>query len=120
MRRQLYRQGTIDRLMFAIASRISEIRPPLRPPRRSDRRLHRRRARGYFANETINVACIGTGGRCRKLMESLVKVPGVRIAAVCDIWDVHLDLAKKLADPQADRRRRTIARFSIARISTPC
>ena len=33
-------------------------------------------SRGYFANETINVACIGTGGRCRKLMESLVKVPG--------------------------------------------
>jgi len=58
-------------------------------------------ARGYFANETINVACIGTGGRCRKLMESLVKVPGVRIAAVCDVWDVHLDMARMMADPQA-------------------
>ena len=58
-------------------------------------------ARGFFANETINVACIGTGGRCRKLMESLVKIPGVKIAAVCDVWDVHLDMAKKLADPQA-------------------
>ncbi len=58
-------------------------------------------SRGYYANETINVACIGTGGRCRKLMESLVKVPGVRIGAVCDIWDVNIDLAKKLADPQA-------------------
>jgi len=58
-------------------------------------------SRGFFANETINVACIGTGGRCRKLMESLVTIPGVRIAAVCDIWDVHLDQAKQLADPQA-------------------
>src|SRR5436190_2353900 len=58
-------------------------------------------ARGYFANETINVACIGTGGRCRKLMESLVKIPGVKIAAVCDAWDVHLDMARKMADPQA-------------------
>ena len=28
-------------------------------------------ARGYAANETLSVACIGTGGRCRKLMESL-------------------------------------------------
>jgi predicted dehydrogenase len=53
------------------------------------------------ANDTLNVGCIGTGGRCRKLMESLAKIPQVRIAAVCDIYDVHLDLAKKLADPKA-------------------
>ena len=32
---------------------------------------------GYPANETVSVACIGTGGRCRHLMKSLVKVPGV-------------------------------------------
>jgi len=62
---------------------------------------HASPSRGYAANETINIACIGTGGRCRHLMKSLVKVPGVRIAAVCDIWDVHLDLGKQLADPQA-------------------
>ena len=53
------------------------------------------------ANETLNVGCIGTGGRCRHLMKSLVKVPNVRIAAVCDIWDDHLDEGKKLADPKA-------------------
>jgi predicted dehydrogenase len=53
------------------------------------------------ANEALNVGCIGTGGRCRKLMESLAKIPNVRIAAVCDIYDVHLDLAKKLADEKA-------------------
>src|SRR6187402_1738565 len=58
-------------------------------------------AKGFFANETINVACIGTGGRCRKLMESLVKVPGVKIAAVCDVWDIHLDMARNMADAQA-------------------
>jgi predicted dehydrogenase len=53
------------------------------------------------ANETLNVGCIGTGGRCRTLMKSLTQVPNVRIAAICDIYDVHLDLARKLADPQA-------------------
>jgi predicted dehydrogenase len=53
------------------------------------------------ANETLNVGCIGTGGRCRTLMQSLAKIPNVRIAAVCDIYDVHLDLGKKLADPKA-------------------
>ncbi|MEO6811241.1 MAG: Gfo/Idh/MocA family oxidoreductase, partial [Isosphaeraceae bacterium] len=58
-------------------------------------------ARGFMANDTLEVACIGTGGRCRALMKSLAQVPGVRIAAVCDIYDVHLDEARKLADPGA-------------------
>lgn len=53
------------------------------------------------ANERLNVACIGTGGRCRFLMKSLAAVPNVRIAAICDIYDAQLDLAKPLADPQA-------------------
>ncbi|MBL9123342.1 MAG: Gfo/Idh/MocA family oxidoreductase [Planctomycetaceae bacterium] len=58
-------------------------------------------ARGYAANETIHVGCLGTGGRCRMLMNALNKIDGVRIAAVCDVWDDHLQQAAKLADPQA-------------------
>ncbi len=58
-------------------------------------------ARGYAANDTIEVACLGTGGRCMTLMKSLAQVPGVRIAAVCDIYDAHLEAARKLAEPQA-------------------
>ncbi len=58
-------------------------------------------ARGYAANDTLNIGCIGTGGRCRQLMKALGKISGVRIAAVCDVWDVHLEEGKKLADPQA-------------------
>jgi predicted dehydrogenase len=53
------------------------------------------------ANETLNIGCIGTGGRCRGLMKSLAGIPKVRIAAVCDIWDVHLDAGRKMADPRA-------------------
>src|SRR5262245_21176579 len=53
------------------------------------------------ANDTINVGCIGTGGRCLGLMRALKDVPKVRIAAVCDVWDHHLDLARKIADPKA-------------------
>jgi predicted dehydrogenase len=53
------------------------------------------------ANETLNIGCIGTGGRCRGLMNSLKKIPNVRIAAVCDIYDAHLKLARELADPKA-------------------
>lgn len=55
-------------------------------------------ARAFSANETINVACIGTGGRCRHLMQSLVKIPGVRITTLCDIWDGSLAEARKLTD----------------------
>jgi hypothetical protein len=53
------------------------------------------------ASETLNVGLIGTGGRCRALMKSLARIPRVRMAAVCDVYDRHLDLARKLADPKA-------------------
>jgi predicted dehydrogenase len=53
------------------------------------------------ANDTLNIGLIGTGGRCRTLMKSLAKIPNVRLAAVCDVCDGHLDLGKKLADPKA-------------------
>ncbi len=56
---------------------------------------------GYPANETINIGCIGTGGRCRRLMGNLSGVPGTRIGAVCDIWDDALAQAKALASPDA-------------------
>src|SRR5262245_39392933 len=58
-------------------------------------------AKGFAANEEITVGCIGTGGRCRTLMKPLATIPGVKIAAVCDIWDFHLDEGKKLAQPNA-------------------
>jgi predicted dehydrogenase len=58
-------------------------------------------ARGFAANDTLEIACIGTGGRCRQLMHSLPKIPGVRIAAVCDVWDKNLEEGRKLADPKA-------------------
>jgi predicted dehydrogenase len=58
-------------------------------------------ARGYAANETVHVGCIGTGGRCRRLMQALAKIAGVKIVAVCDVWDYHLGLGQKLADAKA-------------------
>lgn len=58
-------------------------------------------ARGYVANETIPIGIVGSGGRARHLMKSLVKIEKVKIVSVCDIWDVSLDEGKKLADPNA-------------------
>lgn len=55
----------------------------------------------YPANETVNIGCIGTGGRCRRLMTNLAGVPGTRITAVCDIWDEALDQARQIAGSDA-------------------
>jgi predicted dehydrogenase len=53
------------------------------------------------ANERINIGLIGTGGRCRHLMQSLAKVPNTRMTALCDVYEPNLELAQKLADPAA-------------------
>ena len=58
-------------------------------------------ATSYAANETINVACIGTGGRCRHLLKSLVTIDKVRVTTLCDVWDAALMEAKKIVDPKA-------------------
>ena len=70
-------------------------------------------------NETLNVGCIGTGGRCRTLMKPLATIPNVRIAAVCDIWDDNLEAGRKLADPKAFTTK-VYTKSSTARTSTPC
>jgi predicted dehydrogenase len=63
-------------------------------------------AKIHAANEVLNIGLIGTGGRCRHLVKSLAVIPNVRMAAVCDVYDVHLEEAKKLADPKAFATKR--------------
>ena len=59
-------------------------------------------ARGFQANDTLNVACLGTGGRSQRiLMTRLAQIPNTRIAAVCDVWDANLKAGAKLADAKA-------------------
>lgn len=56
---------------------------------------------GYPANDTINIGIIGAGGRCRALLRALVKIPNVRVAAVCDIWDAQIEQARPFAHAKA-------------------
>lgn len=58
-------------------------------------------ARGFAANDTLQVGLIGVGGRCRRLVQSFPQLPNVKITAVCDVWDQNLGEGKKLADPKA-------------------
>jgi predicted dehydrogenase len=58
-------------------------------------------SRPASAAETLRIGCIGTGGRCRRLMEAVNLVPNTKIVALCDVWEAALAQAQKLADPQA-------------------
>jgi predicted dehydrogenase len=58
------------------------------------------------ANDRLNIALIGVGGRCRQLTPALVRVPNIRIAAVCDIYDVNLEQGRRLADTHAFATKR--------------
>ena len=40
---------------------------------------------------TINIALIGYGEEGKVLLESILNIEGVRLVALCDIWDYHLD-----------------------------
>ena len=76
-------------------------------------------ALAYPATETINIGCIGTGGRCRRLMGTLKGLPGVMITAVCDIWDESLNHAKELLAPR-HLQPRTITNCSPAAMTMLC
>jgi predicted dehydrogenase len=58
-------------------------------------------ANALGANQKLNIGLIGVGGRCRHLMQALVRIPDVRVVAVCDIYDPHLEGGRKLAEPKA-------------------
>ena len=57
-------------------------------------------ARSWGANDRINVAVIGVGGRGRNHIEEYAKQPGARIYALCDVDQANLErgiaLAKRL------------------------
>ena len=44
--------------------------------------------------EELKIALIGAGEQGRVLMESCLRIPGIRIAAVCDIWSYSQQYAR--------------------------
>ena len=45
-------------------------------------------------DDQINIALIGFGAEARVLSKSIVRIPGVRVRAVCDIWKLQCQQAK--------------------------
>lgn len=52
------------------------------------------RSLGQTPSKDIRIAIIGVGAQGRILMDALVNIPGVKIAAVCDIWEYAQTYAK--------------------------
>src|SRR3954469_21084943 len=63
-------------------------------------------AGAFAANETLNVGLIGTGGRCRHLLRSLVKIPGVRMTAISDVRNDALAETQKQLGKEVPAIRR--------------
>jgi len=50
---------------------------------------------GISPNDQVNLALIGAGGQGSTDTDTALKVPGVKLVAVCDLYDGRLDDAKK-------------------------
>jgi predicted dehydrogenase len=52
------------------------------------------------ASDQINLGIIGPGSRGQTDMRAFLRVPGVRIAAMCDIYEPRFDQARKITNEQ--------------------
>ena len=69
-------------------------------------------------SDTVRVACIGVGGRGKKLggrgkdhINGYAKVPGVEVAAVCDPDQAHLDFGVQLVEKNSGKKPRAYTDF---------
>ncbi len=47
------------------------------------------------SSDQVNIGMIGLGAEGRVLMESIINIPGIRIRAICDIWEYSRTYAVK-------------------------
>ncbi len=60
-------------------------------------------AAGFAKNDTITIGVIGAGGRAgQALLPKLLKLPGVKVVAVCDVFDRHQARAKAAIQAAAE------------------
>ncbi|HMP83916.1 MAG TPA: Gfo/Idh/MocA family oxidoreductase [Verrucomicrobiota bacterium] len=52
-------------------------------------------AQASGTNDKLNIALIGFGAQGRVLLESLLKIEGIRLAAIVDIWEYALTYGKR-------------------------
>ena len=76
------------------------------------------------ASDWVNVGVIGVGSRAQHMMQMLLRVPGVRITGLCDIYPPRLDEGRKVTGQQttgyADYRKMLEAKdVDAVMVSTP-
>ena len=65
---------------------------------------------------TINVALIGYGEEGKILLESLLNIEGVRLVALCDIWDYHRGEGQRYLQKLGNEVRSESFREKLARV----
>ena len=66
-------------------------------------------SRVFGANDTVNLGVIGVGDRGRHDMDVFLNSKQVRVVAVCDIYDEHIEIAKqKASDAKTFRDHREL------------
>ena len=53
---------------------------------------------------TLNIALVGYGEEGKVLLESLLNIEGVRVVALCDIWDYHRNEGERYLQRSAPTR----------------
>jgi len=48
------------------------------------------------SSDRVNLAIIGPGSRGQQLMRTFMRVPGVRFAALCDVYEPRWEQARKI------------------------
>jgi len=56
---------------------------------------HQLLAGKFGPNDTLRIACIGVGIMGHQNIETALKVPGVKLVAVCDLYTGRLERAKE-------------------------
>jgi predicted dehydrogenase len=56
----------------------------------------RAQSRSIAANDHISVGVIGVGSRGQHMMRRFLRVPGVKIGALCDIWEPRFEQGRRL------------------------
>jgi predicted dehydrogenase len=76
--------GAAPSLLQASASKVVELQQQKTPDKK------------YSANDQVNIAVIGMGIMGFSNAETSVQIPGVKLAAVCDLYTGRLDRAKEV------------------------
>ena len=58
-------------------------------------------SRVFGANDRVRIGAIGTGGRCRALLQALEETGGNELVAVCDVYELRIQAAKEKFGPGA-------------------